>query len=278
MGVRRRPYRLSVDVADAGDPLPEILKALRKAHPRVQIRGLGVGLRRKGVRRAVLQESTLKVVIPKKVPRGRVRRSDLLPGIIEVTARILGRSVSVEIPVDVEGSAAARLTRYPIELSGGVNHVAAAFAAWEDASGSHAGFLTAGHGFWAGPASVKPKTKAVVDGGQICPGQSFPGRLRVASHLVRHGIDVALVELEGPAMADALCLVSMDEVPSESRTRQVADNEGEECDEQHQGGTTRDVRRLRERSKATGEEQADEDQDAQERDRHGSRRPKEPAH
>jgi hypothetical protein len=200
-----RAREVALDVERSYDPLPELLRALRRRYRKAGIVAVGMGMRRHDRKpgRPLTSEPTLKLVVRKKLdplPRGRTP----LPGWLVLRSRWMGRPFRVRIRTDVEERPRGALTQFELPTPTG-SLCTGAYARWTADGRARFGVVTAGHGLWARPSDARPLAGMDVDLGTVCQGQRLRGRVVCASHLRRDGVDVGLVEL--PAFDP--CLYSM---------------------------------------------------------------------
>lgn len=182
-------------IDDPREPLGAITAALLREFPRSGILGVGLGRRRhERARDGHLDEGTVVKIVLRRKRRPLPRNVRRIPRHLTLAGRLLGHGYTVRIPTDLEQATTAVPTQYELGplFSGSV--CLAAFARWEEEGRTRTGGITAGHGFWRTADSGAHKRLAPLKLGAGATEPEIEVRVRCASHLARHGVDVALVE------------------------------------------------------------------------------------
>jgi hypothetical protein len=155
---------------------------LRKDHP--ELVGIGLGARRR--KGGIEGQTTVKLQVHKKhrrMPKGRAR----LPKTVRLQASVLGQTVTLDVPTDVEEVQTAAATLPEVD-----GMIASALASWADARGTHVGLVTAGHGLPGVGEDVAVSLN----------GRTVESVVVLRSDLAADEIDVGLVEVRGGLSAD----------------------------------------------------------------------------
>jgi len=163
------------------EQLEALLAKLRARHP--ELLGLGFGFRRR--RGRIVPEQVVKLQVRRKI-RGKHAGVRLFPKTVALRALVLGQSVVVRVPTDVETPRRMRATRFAID-----GMTASALASWNDASGRKAfGALTAAHGLpFPGPSAPAVAV-------HLGDGTQTQGVVVARTSLEQDGLDVGLVRMD----------------------------------------------------------------------------------